>query len=593
MSPLIHLEAIEMKKFSLNNLKLRTKMSIPLLAPLLALLILAVYSNSALNRMYSELTDRLYHEAHQTDYWLLNADRDFYQAAVAQRSIMAGGTGEHLEQAKADYQENMQQTGERVKQARDILESSSSSILSYKHQTSGKTAEELFNEFDTEFAAWTQMFDADSRTITDPAAYDNAFSTARDKINQVEEIMDNYSEDIIASNKADLSDAKIQSAGLTAGAFLLSLLLGIWIIRNVNRRTKAAVRLIRKTEQFDLKYDDSFVPFLNEKDEFAYIIAAEAGARKEFRTLIQSVIGETGRLKEALEVTKKSMTELEQEVVEISSTTEQLSAGMEETAASTEEMNASSQEMEYAIESVAEQARDGAKSAQEINERAVMLKEGFEASNRQAQALFESIKDTMDSALEDAKAVEEIHQLASAILEITAKTNLLALNASIEAARAGEAGRGFAVVAGEIRKLADDSKHTAGEIQQTAHSVIESVTRLSDQSARLLDYVTKDVRNDYATMLQATDQYRGDADQVNGLVNSLSATSGQLLEAVQSVSKVIHEVSIAANEGAAGTTLIAEKSGVIVEKTEKVTEYMNQSVEGARLLESMVSKFDI
>lgn len=582
-----------MKGLSLGNLKLRIKMSIPLLAPLLALVLLAVFSNTSLTRVYGELTDRLYNEAHQSDYWLLNADRDFYQADAAMRTRMTESSRQQQDLARTDYQENVQQTAERVGKAKEILQHSDSTIMSYKHKTSGKTVTQLFDEFDQNFKAWSGLYNVEQNSLTDSAAYKSAFDLTRNTINQVEEILDVYSQDIIARNKADVADAKKQTLLLAGGALLLSLLLGAWIIRNVNRRTQAALGLIRKTAQFDLKYDDSFGSYLNEKDEFASIITAEAGARQEFRTLITSVIEETGRLQEALGNTKASMNELGREVEDISSTTEELSAGMEETAASTQEMNASSHEMEHAVESVAVHAQEGAQSVEEINERAGRLKESFEASNAQALILFSDMKESLGKALEEAKAVEQIDMLASAILDITAKTNLLALNASIEAARAGEAGRGFAVVAGEIRKLADDSKNTAAEIQQVAGAVVQSVSHLSGQSAKLLNYVEHDVRGDYGTMLQASDRYRSDADQINGLVTSLSATSEELLASIHSIVKVIQEVSIAANEGAAGATHIAEKSGVIVEKTEEVSAYMDRSVEGARLLEDMVSKFKL
>lgn len=89
------------------------------------------------------------------------------------------------------------------------------------------------------------------------------------------------------------------------------------------------------------------------------------------------------------------------------------------------------------------------------------------------------IADEIENNIEDVESLKvfskEIAEFIKKIYGITEQTNLLSLNAAIEAARAGESGKGFAVVASEIRKLAENSKLTAIEIENKINSISNKI----------------------------------------------------------------------------------------------------------------------
>ena len=72
--------------------------------------------------------------------------------------------------------------------------------------------------------------------------------------------------------------------------------------------------------------------------------------------------------------------------------------------------------------------------------------------------------ETASAAVALRAELAEIAKLSGLIKEMTAQTNMLALNASIEAARAGSAGLGFSVVAQEVKSLARNGSVALADI---------------------------------------------------------------------------------------------------------------------------------
>lgn len=113
-----------LKRLKFNNLKLRTKLLLPLLLPIINLIAISTLSIVNSQRMSTELINSLYNQLHMSSIYLVNADRDFYQALKDQSNLLYGIDPSTASTAKESYLNNINQTKDLVQKAKDIMSSS-------------------------------------------------------------------------------------------------------------------------------------------------------------------------------------------------------------------------------------------------------------------------------------------------------------------------------------------------------------------------------------------------------------------------------------------------------------------------------------
>lgn len=189
------------------------------------------------------------------------------------------------------------------------------------------------------------------------------------------------------------------------------------------------------------------------------------------------------------------------------------------------------------------------------------------------------------------KNVDKINDLTNDILSIASQTNLLALNASIEAARAGEAGKGFAVVADEIRQLADNSRETANNIQAISNLVNDAVNELVANSNHLLEYMNKDVSEDYNGMVTTGEAYVGDASRVGEIMAKFQEETDEIKAKISSALDLLSGTTRAISESAEGVSMAAQNTSELVNSISEIDVEMNNNRDVAQSLSEEVDKF--
>lgn len=292
--------------------------------------------------------------------------------------------------------------------------------------------------------------------------------------------------------------------------------------------------------------------------------------------------------------------------MEMLSASEEMNTNTGEIASAIAEMSSGAQtqvskvdESSNLVENIQRAANSMSSQAEGINAAAHKVSESSETGLKMVNKVGFSMKDIKAFANDTNQSIQvltersnEITRVLGIITDIASQTNLLALNAAIEAAQAGDAGRGFAVVAEEIRKLAEDSRNSAREIEK----LITDVQHDTAAAAKVIEVMNESILGGESASNDASEAFREIASSSNQNLEIskqiLEATKDQM-DSIRNVVSITEGIVVIAEETAAGTEEVASSATQLSAGMESYTKRSEEVTDIARMLKEKVGMFKL
>ena len=475
---------------------------------------------------------------------LLNADRDLYQAFVAERSLLDEGAEDHVAALKKTHAENLQQAYDRVHKFADMQP--------------GSEALALVAEFDRGFERWK----ATSQRVLELASSDPEgasrlsfgdseaqFEEARTAIDKLGELEDNAA-NAVGTDAIARGEALVWQQGLIIAIGLLVCL--VLVVGFPMLVTRPLHNLLYRIEQIADGDGDLRVRLdVLSKDELGKL----SHAFNRFLDKLQPLIKEVGRV-------TGEVADSAQSLAGMAAANDRLISSEH---AAVDQVSTAATEMSVAVHEVARNAQNAADAARHAE---VQSREGAQVvgatihSIRQLAQEVESASDTIQTLEQETANIGAVLAVIKGIAE---QTNLLALNAAIEAARAGEQGRGFAVVADEVRALAARTQESTKDIQQ------------------MIERLQAGVQNAVKATHSGSARARQSVEQAAGVDQALSVTG----DSVQRINDMAAQIATACEEQSSVTEEIARNISDIRDLSNEAALTSEQSTRASQHLSEL------
>ncbi len=526
-----------------TDLGFRWKITLPIAALALLLVLMGVFGMRGIERV-TDSSEVLATRHLPAIGLLLNADRDLYQAFVAERSLLDGNAGAYEQALKASHAENLKQAYDRVQK--------------YAAMQPGAEALALVEQFNSGFQQWSAVslrvieqvdLDPQAASALSFGESEARFDAMRDAIDKLGELegaaADAEGAAAIAEGAATFSQqAAVLIIGLL-GCALLILGLPLVVLRPMRRLLDRLKQIADGDGDLRARLE------VHSADELGQL----GNAFNRFLDKLQPLIAEVGRVTAEVETAARGMAAMAE-------TNDQLISSEH---AAVDQVTTAATEMSAAVHEVAlnaQNASDAARAAETQSRQGASVVSSTIQSIRQLAGEVEGASQTIGALAEETASIGAVLEVIRGIAE---QTNLLALNAAIEAARAGEQGRGFAVVADEVRALAARTQDSTKDIQARIE--------------RLQSGVGKAVQ----AMQTGSDEARDSVERASGVDQVLAETS----VSVQRINDMAAQIATACEEQSCVTEEIARNITDIRDLSNEAATYSSQSMLASQKLSGL------
>jgi methyl-accepting chemotaxis protein len=314
-------------------------------------------------------------------------------------------------------------------------------------------------------------------------------------------------------------------AGIALAMAIAMLAVGIFMVRRLQTRVAMATAVVSAIAKLD--FSKSIV--VEGDDELATLVRELLSMQEQIRLVVRQL--------------KEHAASLSGMSTKLSGVSSVAADAAQTQSDSVSGMAASMEELSCSIDQVENYAHEAGKVVQASSDQSDHSGQIIHDAATEMSLIAEAVMSTASSVRELESYTSQVSGIVNIIKEIADQTNLLALNAAIEAARAGEHGRGFAVVADEVRKLAERTTQSTGEIAD----VILKIQQGAKSSAHEMD-----------TGVERVDQGVQLAHKAGDSVKDIRTNSERILKSVTEIHSTLREQSLAAREVAAAVERIAQ-----------------------------------